>query len=193
MNVREGASDAPVILASLITGYAEMVADRIADGWQASLLTVKFHPLRGGPRAVLRQMTDEIERVYSTFLTHVVRNPRASSSIDRLPVLIACADLPVAKRDKKSVMDVTINGGLHFHGILLVPPASRLKETVEAHFAAERHLYLLDRGRLADIRVEPIEHDPGRVVDYILKSVRNGRLQYDDALLVLPRASGELE
>jgi hypothetical protein len=32
-----------------------------------------------------------------------------------------------------------------------------------------------------------------RVVDYVLKTVLNGRLSYDEAVLVLPRSRGELE
>jgi hypothetical protein len=34
--------------------------------------------------------------------------------------------------------------------------------------------------------------DHERVVDYVLKTVLNGRLSYDEAVLVLPRSRGEL-
>ena len=32
--------------------------------------------------------------------------------------------------------------------------------------------------------------DHGRVVDYVLKTVLNGRLSYDEAVMVLPRSRG---
>jgi hypothetical protein len=46
--------------------------------------------------------------------------------------------------------------------------------------------------RVAAIDVRPVVGDHGRVVDYVLKTVLNGRLSYDEAVLVLPRSRGEL-
>ena len=46
--------------------------------------------------------------------------------------------------------------------------------------------------RVFDEPVEPVVSDHCRVVDYVLKTVLNGRLSYDEAVLVLPRARGEL-
>ena len=40
---------------------------------------------------------------------------------------------------------------------------------------------------------ERVVEDHERVVDYVLKTVLNGRLAYDEAVLVLPRSRGELE
>lgn len=43
------------------------------------------------------------------------------------------------------------------------------------------------------MHVQPVVEDYQRVIDYVLKTVLNGRLHYDEAVLVLPRSSGELE
>ena len=77
--------------------------------------------------AIINQMTDEIERVYATLVTRVVRKPRSPKSADRLPVFVGFADLPVAKRERKQLREVTLNDGLHYHGILLMPGRSRLR------------------------------------------------------------------
>ena len=45
---------------------------------------------------------------------------------------------------------------------------------------------------LARLDVRSVGNDPGRVTDYALKTVRSGRLSYDDAVLVLPRCVDEL-
>jgi hypothetical protein len=168
------------------------VIDRIADGWTAYLLTFKFHPISGNPSSVRHQMHDDVERVYSRFVTRVVRNPRSPSSIGSLPILIACADLPVHKHGKRLTPEVTINRGLHYHGLLLVPPRSRLTVTADVHFTDDHDGYVISGKPLADLHVTPVTDDPWYVVDYVMKSVKNRRVSYDDAVLVLPRTSSEL-
>jgi hypothetical protein len=140
---------------------------------------------------VIDRMRDEVERVYSTFLTRVIRKPKTAST-DKLPVLIGAVDLPVYKRDRSSTPKVYCNGGLHFQALMLLPPESRLKESLADHFQTRRDLYVGPGGSIQRIDVRPVVTDHGRVVDYILKNVLNGRLSYDEAMLVLPRAHGEL-
>lgn len=172
----------------LVQGYREMVTDRIRDGWSCSLLTFLFSHLPGSRPAVLDRMKDDIQRVYSTLVTRTHRKP-GTASADELPVLIAAADLPVYKRDKTSSPTVLCNRGLHFHGLLLVPPTSRLKESVEEHIRNRRDLYLRE---LADLHVRPVTHGYDRVVDYLFKTVLRGRVSYDEGTLLLPRATREV-
>jgi hypothetical protein len=127
-----------------IHGYTEMVTDRIRDGWSSSLLTFLFPHLPRSRPAVIDGMKDEIQRFYSTLVTSTHRKSRTAKP-DEFPLLIAVADLPVYKRDKTSSPMVLCNGGLNFHGLLLVPPTSRLKEPVDQHIQSRRDLYL--RGR----------------------------------------------
>jgi hypothetical protein len=176
----------------MLAGYIQLVEDRVRQGYQPSLITFMFRQLPGSPQAIIRQMRDEVERVFATFLTRVVRDPRSPRSVGRLPVLIASADLPVAKKEKRALREVTINSGLHFAGVLLVPSQSRLRVTAQQHFAERAELYLGGRRRLDRIDVRPVESDPPRVVDYVMKACTRGRLAYDDCVMVLPRARGEL-
>jgi hypothetical protein len=150
-----------------------------------------FRPLPGNPVVVLDQMIDEVERVYSTFLTRVVRRPLALSSAASLPVLIVASDSPVGKSDKP-LEHVVVNDGVHLHGVLVVSPRSRLQEPVEEHFRAMQRLYVQDGSRLDRVHVVPVEEDDGpRVAEYALKSVARRRWSLDD-VLVLPRSMAEV-
>jgi hypothetical protein len=59
----------------LVDGYTRLITDRIHDGWSAYLLTIMFHQIPGQRSAVLKRMKDEVQRVYSTFLTGFIENP----------------------------------------------------------------------------------------------------------------------
>jgi hypothetical protein len=175
----------------LVQGYTQLVTDRIKDGWSCYLLTFLFQHLPGSRPAVIDRMKDEVQRVYSTFMTRVHRKPR-SASLNELPLLIGSADLQVYKRDKTSSPMVLCNDGLHFHAVLLVPATSRLKGSVEDHFRDQRGLYLRASDGMSDLHVRPVTHGYERVVDYVFKTVLRGRIAYDDGMLLLPRATREL-
>jgi hypothetical protein len=173
-----------------LSGYDQLGARRVAEGWRPYLVTMLFGDIPGKPDAVLRQMLDEAERIYSTLMTRVVRRPLSSRSVDELPIVIAAPDLPVGKRDKPLVQ-VALNDGLHLHAILLMPPHSRLPVPADEHFRRQQALYVRDRRRLHGVDVCPIEDTVERAVAYVLKSVRRRTFSYDD-VLVLPRAISEL-
>jgi hypothetical protein len=162
------------------------------DGWSGSILTFLFDQLPTSRPSNL--MRSEVQRVYSTFVTRVVRDPTRPSRRDRLPVLVGSLDLPVFKhRRDASTGEPGVNGGLHAHAILLVPPRSRLRGSVVDHFRDNDLLYRpVGRSRIARIHVRPIDHDPVRVTEYVMKAVSNRRLDYDEAVFVLPRALSEL-
>ena len=84
-----------------------------------------------------------------------------------------------------------MNGGLHAHGVLAVPPVSRLAGSVGEHVARSGGLYL--QGGVARIDLRPVEPDQvDRVVSYALKAVLTGRLDPDEGLVLLPRTLSEL-
>lgn len=175
----------------LVRGYTEMVTDRVNEAWICNLVTFLFSQLPGRRPAIIGQMKDEIQRVYSTLITRVHRKPRTASP-DELPVLIAAADRPVHKRDRSSSPPVLCNGGLHFHAVLLIPPHSRLTDSVEEHFRSNHGLYRGNRRAITAVHVEPVTGDHERVVDYVLKTVLRGSISYDEGILLLPRTSKEL-
>src|SRR5215212_4098605 len=105
------------ITESSIEGYAAWAAQHMEEGWDAYILSFMFNHVPGSRASVLRQMQRELERVYAITLTRVIRKPRCEAEQDRLPILIACPDLPVPKRQKVSLCDVIVNDGLHYQGI----------------------------------------------------------------------------
>ena len=167
-----------------------MVTDRVRSGWSCDLVTFLFSQLPGPRSVVVSRMKDEVHRVYSTLLTRVHRKPRTASTHE-LPVLIGVLDLPVHKHNKLSGPMVLCNGGLHVHA-LLMPPTSRLKETLADHFRDKRNVYAGSGSSIQRIDVRRVVENHERVVDYVLKTVLNGRLSYDEAVLVLPRSRDEL-
>jgi hypothetical protein len=175
----------------LIDGFAKLVTDRVHEGWSCDLVTFLFHELPGPRGAVIGRMRDEVERVYSTLVTRVHRKPKTAPT-DELPVFIGAADFPVFKRDRSTIPDVFCNGGLHFHVLVLIPPGSRLKGSLADHLDEKRDLYAGAGSSIQRIHVEPVIRDEARVVDYVFKTIRNGRLSYDEAVIVQPRARAEL-
>ena len=126
-------------------------------------------------------MKQEIQRVYSTLITRVHRTPRIASP-DELPVLIGAVDRPVYKTDRSTAPLIRCNGGLHFHALISIPGRSRLREPLQDHFQTSAHLYEID-GAITKIDVRPVMDDYERVVDYVFKTIRRGRVSYDEGCL----------
>jgi hypothetical protein len=179
------------VIRQQVDGYTQMVTDRVKDGWSCHLMTFPFGQFPGPRGAVIQAMKDELQRVYSTFVTRTNRKPRTASP-DELPVLIGAADLQVYKRDPTSSPLIVCNGGLHFHCLLLVPPDTRLDVPVEEHFRDCQDMYLGKRRLITKLDVRPVTETYDRVVDYVFKTILRGRVSYDDGVLLLPRTSDEL-
>ena len=173
-----------------LNGYTQLVTDRIKQAWSCYLVTVLFSQFPGSRPTIISRMKQEVQRVYSTLITRVHRKPRTASP-DELPILIGAVDLPVHKSDRSSAPLVRCNGGLHFHALILVPGRSRLREPLQDHFQDCARLYGVD-GTISKIDVRPVADGYERVVDYVFKTIKRGRVSYDEGVLVLPRARDEL-
>jgi hypothetical protein len=77
----------------IIEAYGEYFEEYIRHGWSGYFLTFMFNQLRGNRDGLLRQMESEVERVYATLLTRVVRDPTHEKNKDLLPRWIICPDL----------------------------------------------------------------------------------------------------
>jgi hypothetical protein len=174
-----------------VDGFTQLVGDRMKDGWSCHFITFPFAQLPGPRSAVIQAMNGEIQRVYSTFVTRTHRKPRTTPTHD-LPILIGTADLQVYKRDPTSSPLILCNGGLHFHGLLLVPPDTRLGVPVDEHFREYEDMYIGRRRLITKLDVRPITETPEHAVDYAFKTILRGRVSYDDGVLILPRTRDEL-
>src|SRR4051812_8440144 len=175
--------------AQLVTAYGEMVADRVDAGWEPYILTYMFKHIGGSPRHVGETMRKEVERVYATMLTRIVRHPRSEWHRWKLPMLIGGPDWPVPKHQRQDKRNVIANDGQHMHAVELMPAVSRLKERLDDHIDDEQPRYV--REPLFRIHAQRITDDPGYVTEYVLKALQRGRSTPDD-LIVLPRSASEL-
>ncbi len=148
-----------------------------------------FSRIRGRRPSVIRQMEREVERVFATVLTRIIRDPR-KLPIRFLPLWLVCPDYPVPKHAKQELRDVAVNDGLHMHGIALIPPWNRMNERFEQHFEMYQELYARQGCPLHRVHAVPITTNPGYVTAYVLKSVQRRRLDFDN-VLVLPRCHDE--
>jgi len=174
-------------ITKMISAYAVMVKEHLCLGWAGHLISCLFNQLPGSQSEKNSQMKAEIESVYSSFLTRLIRKPRAPDA--KLPILLAAPDWPVAKSDKKQISEIITNNGLHYHGILLIAPPDRhhrLKGPIDQHFL-DHHDYYTRGGllRSLDAKSFPLA-DAEVVTDYALKGLKTGRIPYEDAMLVLP-------
>jgi len=124
----------------LIAGYGQWIGEKIDQGWEAYFLSITFNHIRGSKLSMLSHMKRELERVYATMLSRIVRCPMSAKNVKRLPIWIGCPDFPVPKHQKQSLRNVTINDGLHYHAICLIPAGSRLRESLQDHIAEYQEL-----------------------------------------------------
>ena len=173
-----------------INCFTELIEKRVTgEGWNGYFMTFMFHPLPGNTQAKLQSMKDAVYRFYSTFLTRVVRKPKSVFHAGDRPLFFAAPDYPVPKRRKQSPSDFAINDGLHFHGIMVVPLKSCLKEDLIGHLQSRFLTYV--KSPLKRIETVLIEDRVGFVTDYAFKSVKRNRFSVDDVIL-LPKSRAEV-
>ena len=160
---------------------------RLADGYDAYVLTFMFQPLPPSARAAI--MAGTIEAAYSRTVTRLVRYPNTAYNQARPFIWLGLPDYPVPKRRKHSLRDVVVNDGRHVHVVVLVPPFTRLKRPFDAFFELNYSMFL--GGGVQRVHVEPLDRTVNHAVRYFAKSVSRGRIGVDDVIF-LPRSLYEL-
>lgn len=163
-------------------------------GWTPYLITIMFEPLNGDQEAVIDQMKRAMEgNLYSSLCKRFSRHPRKLSQQDCLPRLWLFPDLPTWKMDAKApLQDVQFNhGGLHYHGILLLPQKSRFKGNLIKHFEGYKDVYV--RRPIQRIHITEIEpEDQNYVIDYAGKTMKTNRVSQGDILVLPDMRKGEM-
>jgi hypothetical protein len=138
---------------------------------------------------MVHQMHQQLERWYGRLATRTVRKTRSPIWAPYLPKGIFVPDLPVPKRSKQSLLDVSINDGLHMDGIVVANRWARIPETLDVYF--EENLGTYVTSKLRHIDVQRITYRARYVTEYALKSLKRSTFSEDD-ILVLPRSLSEL-
>jgi len=188
----------------LLQAYGQWVHDHMAYGWHGYLLSFMFCHLSGSdvsqmlghlPGSDVSKRLEIMRKHLGWFYGRLAKNsvPKASHPIwsEFLPKVILAPDFPVSKKSKKQTLrDVTINNGLHWHGLVLVNPlAPKLPGKLDVHIKENWKKYLV--GSIRTIGVEPITHDPVYVTGYGMKGLKR-RQFFEDEILIFPRAVSEL-
>jgi len=148
-----------------------------------------FNQLPGSRHAMVQQMHQELLRWYGRLATRTIRKTRSLVWIPFLPKGIFVPDLPVPKRSKQDIRDVSTNDGLHMDGVVVANRWARIPETLDVHFEQNLKKYLTRK--LQHIDVRRITHSAEYVTEYALKSLKR-RTSSEDDILVLPRTLSEL-
>ena len=171
-------------ISAIIQAHANWMMDFIIEGWDAYLFSIMFNHLGGSRQAKIAQMHQETEELYSRLAKRMIRKPLSRTRAAFLPIGLFAPDSPVPKSrmdQKSSISDVSINDGLHMHGIVLGNKWGRLSEGLDSHFAVEQHQYLTNKIRHVDVK--PIFHHGAYTIEYALKNLkRTGN--YDDILIL---------
>jgi hypothetical protein len=106
--------------------------------------------------------------------------------------LVAFPDYPKTKLDGSSHLDVKINDGLHYHGVVLVHTESRLKIGLDIHMKKHESRYVRARDALRRIYIQPIDEPSAKTaVGYGFKALE-WRIPDTDRIFIRPRAVSEL-
>ncbi len=172
-------------LKSLIQGHAQWIKRYLDDGWDGYLVTVMFNYLPGKRETKIMQMHQEVTRLYGRLATRMAGKTWSANRARLLPIGIFIPDLPVPKTRKglkSTIADVSINDGLHMHGIVLGNRLGRIRIGLDKHFDRRIGQYLTSKIR--NIDVKPITEKPGYVVGYALKGLVKRSAKNDDVLVL---------
>lgn len=122
----------------ITAGYEEWVQGFWNEGWSPFFANFMFRHISHRREEV---MLDEVDRVYRTLVRHDVRDPQSIAQQQWLVRFIGCPDTPIYKRDRTSLRDATVNQGLHFNGIFLLSPKTRIKDGLVKHFKENDRFY----------------------------------------------------
>jgi hypothetical protein len=135
-------------------------------------------------------MQEEITIFYRKLITKVEREPRLNKNAHKLPRGVFFPDVPAYKRQKQGLRAVTVNDGLHMHGVLVIPEKSRLKVSLGEHVLENYHKYRSHK--MYRIDVVPMDSRIVYTTDYAGKALKTPRFDQDD-ILILPKTTSELK
>jgi hypothetical protein len=170
--------------------YGQWVHDHMANGWHGYFLSFMLSQIQDLNTPRMEIMKQHLGWFHGRLAKASV--PKASSPTwsPFLPKVVLAPDLPVPKHSKVQLRDVTINNGLHWHGLVLVNPlAPKLPGKLDVHINENLGKYLV--GSIRTIGVEPITHDPVYVTGYGMKGLKRSSF-FGDEILICLRTVSEL-
>jgi hypothetical protein len=176
----------------IIRAHGDWLIEEVLREWRRLyFINIMFKPLRGAGSALDAQMHDAIiNSFYPQLCRHLERHPGRKGRHKYLPHLFLFPDFPVYKTQKQSLRRASLNGGLHYNGVVSISPRSRLKEDLDDHIWRNQSSYYGDK--IERVHIKPITYDPYRLMDYGLKTVARGRADYECGIF-LPKSLSEMQ
>jgi hypothetical protein len=174
----------------ILDAFGAWIKQHVKLGYDPYLLSFMFDHLPGSEQARIQQMHDQVTIFYRKLITHVERDPTLDKNAHKLPRGVFFPDVPAYKRKKQGLLDVTVNDGLHMHGVLVIPDKSRLKTSLDEHVLENYHKYRSHK--MYRIDVVPMDARIVYTTDYAGKALKTPRFDQDD-ILILPKTTSELE
>jgi hypothetical protein len=173
----------------IVQAYGALFRQLTESGWDGYLVTVMFRQISGSVDTKIRQMHEGVSTVYGKLASRVVRKPTSKNWAYLLPQGVFFPDVPAYRQSRKKLSDISVNDGIHMHGIVSATATPRFKQPLDQHFQENERLYV--KGNIHRIHVEPITQKEKVVVDYAGKAIKRKRFSNDD-ILVLPKSLGEV-
>ena len=173
----------------IVQGYGSLFCQLANRGWDGFFMTIMFRQIPGPVGTKIRQMHEEISTIYGKLANRVVRKPTSENWAHLLPQGVFFPDAPAYRQTRQSMSDVSVNDGVHMHGIVFAIETPRFKQPLDLHFRENDQLYV--KGNIHRIHVEPITDRERFVVDYAGKAVKHRRFSNDD-ILIVPKALSEV-
>ena len=162
----------------------------VDDGWNAYFTNFMFRNIPGSSQRRFAIMRDEVERVYSTLVTRVERNPTSPQRFEYLPRFFGCEDKGIYKKSKAAKQDNSPNGSSHINGMFLFPWKSRLRKHPIDLIGDNQKYYIPKGGPLMNIHFTPVHETVGKATDYTFKAIKRGWVSEED-IIVLPKSLRE--
>jgi hypothetical protein len=180
--------------AALVHAYGDWIIHEASEGRIPYYINIMFEPLHRPGSSVMSQMSDAVYAskgsFYGKLCSRFDKHPGRKGRNRFLPHAFLFFDLPVFKYQKRQPLrDVIINGGVHVNGVMMIPSESRMRDEFAEHIGEKRALYA--QNGIKRIHVQPVTHGVHRVTDYAMKTLKEGRVDWDTAI-ILPRSYAEL-
>jgi hypothetical protein len=153
--------------------WADVVLKGHYEGnlWKGYLFSFMFNHINGPIEHKYAVMENAIERTYATLVRYVVHDARSKSQRRKLPILYAFPDYPTQQGFAFDLKDVTVNNGLHYHGILLIRTDTKMQTDLKAFFKENKKHFVKVGGPIRRIHIKPINRKPLATASYALKSI----------------------
>src|SRR6516165_10543379 len=159
--VRNNREKSPMDLETL-NAYGTWVCHWMDQGHKVYLISFMFDHMPGDRRSINTRMMKDVGLFWRTLSKWIVRRNRTAPG-HLLPKLIACPDRPVFKWKKQTLAQVIINDGQHVHGILAIPPTTRMRDDLADHVASQSVYTDARYTRIRHIHVKLITSRPAYV------------------------------